>query len=111
MSTRRLRARRTSGLTAAPAAVSDLTCHIVVGLEARSFRELLIRERVAHARLGRRVIARVEDVLDALDRLAGAVMQMAPVSQIQDEPQPEQELEEEESVDAVLAALGRERVA
>jgi hypothetical protein len=55
----------------APVTVSDLTAPAVLGLEPRSYRELLMREAVPHARLGHRVVARVEDVLEALDRIAG----------------------------------------
>jgi hypothetical protein len=85
----------------APVTVTDRTAPLVLGLEPRVYRELIARERVPHARVGRRVVARVEDVLVALDRLAAkgddALANEAPAT-----PQPR-------GVDRVLALVGRAR--
>jgi hypothetical protein len=67
---RALRPKATASLAVVPLTVSDLTAAAMVGLAPRPFREFLRAERVRHARVGRRVVARVEDVLGALDRVA-----------------------------------------
>jgi hypothetical protein len=52
--------------------VSDLTSLAVLGLTARQFKAFLRERQVPHFRQGRRTLARVDRVLEALDRLAGA---------------------------------------
>jgi hypothetical protein len=54
-----------------PVVVSDLTALVVVGLTARQFRAFLREHEVPHAKVGRRTLARLEDVLDAIDRSSG----------------------------------------
>ncbi len=103
---RALRPRATQTLVVAPATVTDLTAPAVIGLEARTFREFVGREHVPHARLGHRIVARVDDVLAALDRVARRAKDDKPAS---DEPAPDGD-EQPETVDGVLAALGKERV-
>ena len=101
MAPRPLHPRQTDALIVTPVTVTDRTCAAVLGLEPRVYRELVVRERIPHARLGRRIVARIEDVLVAVDRLAGADAVDAPeADDVDDQP---------ETVDAVLAALGRER--
>jgi hypothetical protein len=102
--TRPLRRRSTDSLAIAPATVSDRTAPLVLGLEPRVYRDLVARLRIRHARLGRRVIARVEDVLAALDRIAEAhdAMPEASPEPVGDEPEPE-------TVDQVLRRQGRRR--
>lgn len=107
MSRRALRPRRTAALAVAPVTVTDLTCAVVLGFEARPFREFLSRERVAHTRLGRHVVARVEDVLEALDRLR--VEQGEPQRAGADDQ--EHDADEPRSVADVLRRIGGRRVA
>lgn len=64
--TRALRPRATSSLALAPATVTDRTAPLVLGLEPRVFRELVAARRIRHAVVGRRLVARVDDVLEAL---------------------------------------------
>lgn len=99
---RPLRPTATSALAVAPVTCTDRTAPIVFGLEPRVFRGLLARQQVPHARLGKRVIARVEDVLAAIDRLAskGAAddgNEAAPAEDV------------EPTADAILARIGRSR--
>ena len=88
--------------------VSDRTCDAVFGIEPRVFRDLVARRRVKHARIGRRVVARVVDVAKALgfddedgDREGKAASEpasgAAPAGA------------ERRGVDALLARLGRVR--
>jgi hypothetical protein len=98
---RELRPRATEGLTVAVVTVTDLTAAIVLGFEPRPFREFLVRERVPHARVGRHVVARIEHVLVALDRLAARREEpaVAATSEADDEP----------TADKILARIGRVR--
>ncbi len=68
--TRPTRTRATSVLAVAPVTITDRTAPLVLGLEPRAYRELVTRFRVPHARIGRRIVARVEDVLAAFDRIS-----------------------------------------
>lgn len=99
--TRKLRPRATDALTVAPATVTDLTSHAVLGLEPRVFRDLLVKWNVRHAVLGRRVIASVADVLAAIDR---AAVKDAADEEVVDDGEPS-------SVASLLARLGRRRTA
>jgi len=106
--TRALRPRATAALAVAPATVTDRTAPLVLGLEPRAFRELVIDHHVRHARVGRgvgrRIIARLEDVLAVLDRLADDA---APA---EDAPAPEEpSATSSDGVDGVLAMIGRRR--
>ena len=101
MSSRRLKSRATTELAVAPLTCTDRTAPVVFGLEPRAFREFVARERIAHARLGQRVIARVVDVLAALDRLRVTDGEEPIASALDDEEQPE-------TAAAVLRALGME---
>lgn len=51
--------------------VSDATSLAVVGLTPRQFRAFLREQSVPHAKVGRRTVARVDRVLEAIDRLSG----------------------------------------
>lgn len=92
---RPLRQRATDRIAVAPVAVSDRTCAALLGLEPRVFRELCVREEIPIVRLGRRVLARVEDVEAALVRLAGQAVDV--------------EDERPRGAGAVLALVGRQR--
>jgi hypothetical protein len=97
--TRPTRTRSTAALAVAPATVTDRTAPLVLGLEPRAYRELVSRLHVPHARIGRRVVARVDDVLAAFDRIAradGAVEPEAPAADF-------------DTADDVLRRLGRRR--
>ena len=102
---RRLRPRQTASLSVAPVTVTDLSSPAVLGLEGRTFRELLVKKKIPHTRLGQRIIARVDDVLAVLDRLA---RESAEVEEPSEKPESDRQ---PETVDAVLAMLGKERVA
>jgi hypothetical protein len=57
----------------APALVSDASAPAVVGLTPLQFRRALREHGVAHCKIGRRTLARVEDVVALVDRLSGRV--------------------------------------
>jgi hypothetical protein len=67
---RALRPKLTAETPIVPATVSDLSCAAVLGLEPRQYKELVIREGVRHARIGHRVVVRLDVILAVLDRLA-----------------------------------------
>ena len=98
---RKLAPKATDALNVTPATVSDRTCAAILGLEPRVFRDLLVREGIQHAKIGRRVVARLEHVLAEIDRLATQATDAtsAPVDDEQDE------------ADNILAMLGRKRSA
>jgi hypothetical protein len=100
---RPLRTRATSSLAVFPALVSDLTAAAVVGLEPRQFRELLRTAAIPHAVVGRRVIAPVEAVIEAVERLAKLPKAST------DETFDESHLDSEPTVDQLLARIGRRR--
>jgi hypothetical protein len=62
--------RATAAISVAPATATDRTAHLVFGLEPRAFRNMIVARGIRHARIGRRLIVRVDDVLEALDALA-----------------------------------------
>lgn len=97
---RHLRPRTTSALIAAAATVSDLTAPLIVGLDGRPYRELLDRENVPHAHIGKRVVARLEHVLEAIDRIAARTEHAKPLEAT---PEPAR------TADDVLARIGRVR--
>lgn len=81
--------------TAAPATVSQLTSLSVLGIDGRRYRDMIAARRIRHTRQGKLVLARVEDVLAALD--------------LADEPVPptEPDVEPAAKENRVLALLGR----
>jgi hypothetical protein len=100
---RHLRPRATSTLAIAAALVTDLTAPALLGLEAWQFRELVKAERIPHARLGQRVIAKVEDVVVAVEQL-GKRQSGAPAND--DAPAPSTS---GRTADGILARMGRVR--
>lgn len=102
---RPVRARVTSGLAVFPALVSDLTAAAVVGLEPRQFREWLRIAGIPHVVVGHRAIARVEAVLEAVERLSTAPVGLA------DKACEESGSDSEPTVDQLLAQVGRRRAA
>lgn len=101
MSARSLRPRASEALIVQPAAVSDRTSAAVLGLDARPYREFLVREQVPFARVGRRVVARLDLVLAALDRVAAR----------EGEGESDVPAAPSSGVDRILALVGRERAA
>jgi hypothetical protein len=57
---RLLRPRQTRSLAVAPIVVTDLSAAAVVGLERRSFRELVRDLKIPHVRRGQRILVDVE---------------------------------------------------
>jgi hypothetical protein len=103
VSARALRPRATSAIAIAPATASDLTAPVVFGLESWQYRELLRSEGIEHARVGKRVIARVDDVVEALARIAARQRTVPP-------PESRVEVSDDEpTADALLARMGRSR--
>jgi hypothetical protein len=104
---RALRSRATSALALAPVTVSDLTAPAVFGFaDGRPFREFLVREHVAHARVGHRVFARVEDVADALARVARTTAEQG-----EETREGGDESSTPDTVEGVLRVLGKRRTA
>lgn len=54
-----------------PVVVSDLTALPIVGLTGRQFRAWVRDASIPHAKVGRRTLARLDDVLAAIDRSSG----------------------------------------
>lgn len=52
--------------------VSDLTSLAVLGLVARQFKAFLRTNGIPHCKVGRRTLAKTDDVLAVIDRLTGA---------------------------------------
>jgi hypothetical protein len=104
--TRSLRTPATSSLAIAPATVTDRTCAAVTGLEPRAFCELVSREKIPHARIGRRVVVRLDDFLAAVARLSSvaAIDVEAADEGGEEEAQPE-------DADSFLRSIGRRRSA
>jgi hypothetical protein len=100
-----MRPRATASLAIVPATVTDRSAPAVLGLEERAYRELVARERVPHALVGRRVVARVEDVLAALDRIARR-QAGSEVADQDSEPAPSGRTT---GADRILARIGRVR--
>ena len=101
---RALRPRATADTPIVPATVTDLTAPTVLGLEPRQFRELVAREAIAHARVGHRMIVRLDVFLEALDRMAErSRTEPAPVEGGEGGAQPS-------GVERVLQLVGRTRV-
>lgn len=92
---RKLRPRATSTLCILPATVTDRTCAVVLGLDPPTFRPFLKSQGIPHVHIGRRVIARVDDVLAAISRLseARAPADGAPASETSSKNAAELELE------------------
>jgi len=64
--------REPEHVAVAPVIVSDATSLAVVGLTARQFKSFLREHDVAHARHGRRTLALLAHVTEALARMTGA---------------------------------------
>lgn len=94
--------RATAELSVTPVTVTDRTAPAVLGLEPRVYREYVIRHGVRHTMIGRRMVCRVSDVLDALDR--AAVDGATTAAETVDEDAPS-------NVDALLERIGRRRTA
>lgn len=106
MSPRRLRQRATASICVAPLFVSDLTAPIAVGLEPRQFRDLVRDLEIPHIVYGQRLLVEAEDLRAAL-----AVRASSKAIADYDARSPEaREYDEPQSVDAVLARLGRRRI-
>jgi hypothetical protein len=99
--TRALKPRATDALALQPACVSDRTAPAVLGLEPRTFREWVAREGIPAARIGKRVVVRLQDALAALDRASGR-------AEGSPSPAPE-ETADADGVDRVLRLVGRTR--
>jgi hypothetical protein len=63
---RLLRPRQTRSLAVAPVVVTDLSAAAVVGLERRSFRELVRDLKIPHVRRGQRILVDVEVLREVL---------------------------------------------
>lgn len=98
---RRLRPRATDALGVVPVTVTDRTCAAVLGLDPRVFRDWLASANVPHARIGRRVVACVDDVLAAMrdTRTPDAL------------GEPDDKDDGPATADDVLARLGMRRIA
>ncbi len=55
-----------------PVTFTDANAPIVVGLSPRQLRTFVREHRVPHARVGRRILVRVDRFLEAVDLLSGA---------------------------------------
>ena len=93
-----LRPRATAAVSVAPPLVSDLTAPHLVGLDGRPFRDFLRAAKIPHAIVGRRVLARLELVVEAVDRLAATGSTETPETS-----------EDEPNAEAILARIGRRR--
>lgn len=100
---RALKPKITANLAVAPALVTDLSAPAVIGLEPRSYRAFLKSESVPHAIVGRRVVARLDHILAAVDRLAQRQREDAPLDRAVDE-------DDSPSVDELLSRIGRRRI-
>jgi hypothetical protein len=93
-----------ASIAVAPVAVTDRTAPAVLGLEPRVFRAFIASRRIPHARIGRRVVVCVSDVLDAIDALA--------TEQGHGTARPSRDLDANElTADEILARIGRVRSA
>jgi hypothetical protein len=101
---RALRPRATEALGVVPVTVTDRTAPAVLGLEPRTFRELVARLGVPHVTLGRRIVVPVAAMLEALE---GAAVDPAPRSGAAERDAADDD--GEVSVDGILAELGRRR--
>jgi ligand-binding sensor domain-containing protein len=101
---RALRPRATSAIAVAPVTVTDLTAPIIFGLEPRQFRDLVRLENIEHARVGQRVVVRVDDVLEALARITARQKVRG------DDDTHIEQTSVESPADALLARIGRVRI-
>jgi hypothetical protein len=62
--------RTTASIAVAPVTVTDRTAHLVLGLEPPALRALVSSRGIRHVRVGRRLLVRVDDILEALDTMA-----------------------------------------
>jgi hypothetical protein len=66
---RALQPRQTATAPIVPQTITDLTCPTAAGFEPRTFREVVAREGIPHARIGRRIVVLTCDWLDAIERI------------------------------------------
>ena len=64
----------------AAAVVSDATSLAAVGLTPRQFKAFVREHAVPHAKVGRRTVARLDRILEAIDRLSGVAEPRLPAS-------------------------------
>jgi hypothetical protein len=101
---RLLRPRQTRGLAVAPVVVTDLSAAAVVGLEQRSFRELVRDLKIPHVRRGQRILVDVEVLRE--------VLASASTSEVDDAPAGTEDADDQQGPTAseLLQRLGRTRV-
>jgi hypothetical protein len=102
---RLLRPRQTRSLAVAPVVVTDLSAAAVVGLERRSFRELVRDLKIPHVRRGQRILVDVEVLREVLASASTRDVEGAPAGV-------EGEADENQGPTAteLLQRLGRTRV-
>jgi hypothetical protein len=101
---RLLRPRQTRGLAVAPVVVTDLSAAAVVGLEQRSFRELVRDLKIPHVRRGQRILVDVEVLRE--------VLASASTREVDDAPPGTEDAADSQGPTAseLLQRLGRTRV-
>jgi hypothetical protein len=73
--------RTAVGMGAIPVVlVSDATSLAALGLSARQFKRFVREHAVPHAKVGRRTVARLDRILEAIDRLSGVAESRRPAS-------------------------------
>lgn len=107
--TRELRPREP--IATVPSHVSQLNCTPILGIDPRRYLEFLREARIPHARVGKLRIAELHVLRDRLQKLATSTrVDVAAVDDEQEYALVEVDEEQPESVDAVLAKLGRRLV-
>ena len=71
--TNRRKRPQVTDVPVAPATVTQDTALPVLGIESRPFREAVHKYGIRHMRLGRLLVVRVADFLEALERIGGQV--------------------------------------
>jgi hypothetical protein len=94
---RAVRPRATEVLAVTPVYVSDLTAPVLVGLEPRQFRELVVALGIPHVRRGHRVLVAVDKLRAAMDGAEAATPTPTTVAHATPEM----------TADEILASLGR----
>jgi len=99
---REIKPRETSFVAPRAVTISDRTSAALVGLEPRAFRELVTRRKIPHVRIGDRVVVLASEFEKFIERASSEPSEQSEPIDVDDSPS---------SVDAVLARLGRRRVA
>jgi hypothetical protein len=60
--------------------ISDATSLAALGLTGRQFKAFVREHAIPHAKVGRRTVARLDRVLEAIDRLSGVAEPRRPAS-------------------------------